>query len=56
MPPRIAKERPNSRFFLKNEKKIEILGPEKGSKIGPKMAPKKGAKKVTPQNPIFTLF
>ena len=35
---------------------MEILGPEKGSKIGPKMAPKKGAKKVTPQNPIFTLF
>ena len=49
MPPRIAKERPNSRFLLKKYKKMEIWGPGKGSKIGPKMAPKKGAKKGSPK-------
>ena len=35
-----------SRFFLKNEKKMGIVGPEKGRKIGPKMVPKRVAKKV----------
>jgi hypothetical protein len=34
-------------FFYFLKKKVEILGPEKGSPIGPKMAPKKVGKKVT---------
>ena len=38
---------PSRRFWLIFEKKVEILGPEKGSPIGPKMAPKKVAKKIT---------
>ena len=32
------------------------MGPEKASKIGPKMAPKKVAKKVSPKSHIFTFF
>ena len=35
---------------------MEILGPEKGSQIGPKMAPKKVGKKDTWKNEIFTFF
>ena len=44
------------RFLLIFEKKIEILGPEKGSQIGPKMAPKKVGKKDTSKSEIFTFF
>ena len=35
---------------------MEILGPEKGSQIGPKMAPKKVGKKDTSKNEIFIFF
>ena len=35
---------------------MEILGPEKGSQIGPKMAPKKVGKKDTSKSEIFTFF
>ena len=35
---------------------MEILGPEKGSQIGPKMAPKKVGKKDTSKSRIFTFF
>ena len=38
------------------EKKMQILGPEKGSQIGPKMAPKKVGKKDTSKSEIFTFF
>ena len=44
------------RFVLIFEKKMEILGPEKGSQIGPKMAPKKVGKKDTSKSEIFTFF
>ena len=44
------------RFLLIFEKKMEILGPEKTSQIGPKMTPKKVGKKNTSKTPIFTLF
>jgi len=37
------------------EKKIKILGPEKGSQIGPKKAPKKVANKTTPKSHILKL-
>ncbi len=35
---------------------MEILGPEKGSHIGPKRAPKKVEKKDTSKSEIFTFF
>ena len=35
---------------------MEILGPEKGSQIGPKMAPKKVGKKDTLKSEIFPFF
>ena len=35
---------------------MEFLGPEKGSQIGPKMAPKKVAKKGPLKSEIFTFF
>ena len=35
---------------------MKILGPEKGSQIGPKMAPKKVGKKDTSKSEIFTFF
>ena len=44
------------RFLLIFEKKMEILGPEKGSQIGPKRAPKKVGKKDTSKSEIFTFF
>ena len=43
-------------FLLIFEKKMKILGPEKGSHIGPKMAPKKVGKKDTSKSEIFTFF
>ena len=45
---------PKFSFFF--EKKIIIWGPEKGSQIGPKMAPKKIGKKDTSKSEIFTFF
>ena len=44
------------RFLLIFEKTMEILRPEKGSQIGPKMAPKKVGKKDTSKNEIFIIF
>ena len=35
---------------------MEILGPEKGSQIGPKRAPKKVGKEDTSKSEIFTFF
>ena len=35
---------------------MKILGPEKGSQIAPKMAPKKVGKKDTSKSEIFTFF
>ena len=35
---------------------MEILGPEKGSQIGPKMAPEKVGKEDTSKSEIFTFF
>ena len=43
-------------LFAKNVKKIKILGPEKGSKIGPKMVPKRVTKIIISKNEIFTFF
>ena len=37
-------------------KKMKILGPEKGSQIGPKMAPEKVGKKDTSKTEIFPFF
>ena len=47
---------PSRRFWLIFEKKMKILRPEKGSQIGPKMAPKKVGKKDTSKSEIFTFF
>jgi len=44
------------RFLLIFERKMQILGPEKGSQIGPKRALKKVGKKDTSKNEIFTFF
>ena len=44
------------RFLLIFEKKIKILGPEKGSQIGPKMAPKKVAKKSLGKTKVFNFL
>ena len=46
----------HSSVFVIFEKKMKILGPEKGSQIGPKMAPKKVGKKDTSKSEIFTFF
>ena len=35
---------------------MQILGPEKGSQIGPKMAPNKVGKKDASKSEIFTFF
>jgi len=43
-------------FLLIFEKKMKILGPEKGSQIGPKRAPKKVRKEDTLKSEIFTFF
>ena len=45
-----------SSIFLNFWKKMKILGPEKGSQITPKMAPKKVGKEGTSKSTIFTVF
>ena len=45
-----------NRFFLIFQKKLGILGPEKGRKIGPKMVPKRVAKKSHLKNWDFHIF
>ena len=56
MPPRIAKERPNSRFLLKNEKKWKFWVPKKAAKSVPKWHRKREQKKSPPKINFHTFL